>query len=430
MSGMDVVELSDKLWRGELEAPGSPSSEDPGGDHGENPFAPRNELVEVGEGTAFVNSFANVSAFDTGESLVCVDSGASFSAPEIHRMIREWSQSRLDTTIFSHGHIDHVFGVGLFEAEAAERGWDPPTVVAHENVPARFDRYVLTAGYNAAINSRQFGTPVEWPTEYRYPDRTYRDTLELEVDGERFELHHAKGETDDYTWTWVPGRKVLCPGDLIIWCVPNAGNPQKVQRYTREWSAALREMSGLGAEVLLPGHGLPVIGADRVNTILTDTADLLDHLHDETVRLMNDGATLDDVIHGVSAPGALLEKPYLRPIYDDPEFVVRNIWRLYGGWYDLDPASLKPARNSELAAELASMSGGAGALAARARELAAEGELRLAGHLAELAWKAAPEDAEVQAARAEVNDARTAAETSLMAKAIFMTAAREAREGG
>ncbi len=267
-----------------------------------------------------------------------------------------------------------------------------------------------------------------WPTEYRYPDETYRDTHKLEVGGERFELHHAKGETDDHTWTWVPGRRVLCPGDLIIWCVPNAGNPQKVQRYAREWAAALREMSGLGAEVLLPGHGLPVVGADRVRAILTDTAAMLEHLHDETLRMMNAGAPLDEILHEVKAPPELLEKPYLRPIYDDPEFVVRGIWRLYGGWYDLDPASLKPAPAGDLAREIAALAGGAGALAGRARELASKGELRLAGHLAEMAARAAPDDAEARAARAQVSEARQAAEPSLMAKAIFGAAARESRE--
>ena len=208
-------------------------------------------------------------------------------------MIRDWSPARLNTTIFSHGHIDHVFGVGAFELEAAEKGWPSPRVIAHEAVPARFDRYQLTAGYNATINSRQFGVDVAWPTEYRYPDQTYREALTLEVGGELFHLNHAKGETDDHTWTWVPGRGVLCTGDLIVWCAPNAGNPQKVQRYAREWAQALREMSELGAETVLPGHGLPVIGADRVRAILTDTAAMLEHLHDETVRMMNEGATLE-----------------------------------------------------------------------------------------------------------------------------------------
>lgn len=424
---MDLLELADRLWSGDLDVAGPPSPEHPGDEEAVNPFVPRGELVEVGQGTAFVSSFANVSAFETTEGLVCVDSGAPFSAAEIHRMIRAWSPARLHTTIFSHGHIDHVLGTGPFEAEARERGWAPPRVVAHENVAARFDRYKLTAGYNSAINSRQFGVPVDWPTDYRYPDETYRERVELEVGGERFELHHAKGETDDHSWTWVPARRVVCPGDLIIWCVPNAGNPQKVQRYPREWAAALREMSALGAETLLPGHGLPVVGADRVRAILDDTAALLEHLHDETVRMMNEDASLNQIVHEVRAPAELLGKPYLRPIYDDPEFVVRNVWRLYGGWYDLDPAGLKPARSSDLAREIASLAGGASELARRARQLASEGELRLAGHLAELAIAAAPGDSEVRVARAEVYEARSAAEPSLMAKSIFAAAARDSR---
>jgi len=84
------------------------------------------------------------------------------------------------------------------------------------------------------------------------------------VGGERFELHHGKGETDDHTWTWVPGRGVLCTGDFFIWASPNAGNPQKAQRYPREWAHALRDMQEVDAQVLLPGHGPPVVGAGRV----------------------------------------------------------------------------------------------------------------------------------------------------------------------
>ena len=42
---------------------------------------------------------------------------------------------------------------------------------------------------------------------------------------------------------------MLHPGDLFIWAVPNAGNPQKVQRFASDWAAALREMAGCGAEL-------------------------------------------------------------------------------------------------------------------------------------------------------------------------------------
>jgi alkyl sulfatase BDS1-like metallo-beta-lactamase superfamily hydrolase len=224
---------------------------------------------------------------------------------------------------------------------------------------------------------------------------------------------------------------VLCSGDLFIWASPNAGNPQKVQRYPIEWARALHKMASLGAEFLLPGHGVPVAGADRVRTALLDTAAFLESLHEQTVAMMNAGARLDEIIHTVKAPAELLDKPYLRPVYDEPEFVVRNIWRLYGGWYDGNPASLKPAADPIVAAELASLAGGASVLADRAAAVAAAGDedsLRLAGNLAEIAALAAPDDAGVHKVRAEVFAARAAFESSTMAKGVFAWAASESRK--
>ena len=411
-----MLELADRLWDGR----------EPIADH--HPVGLMGDLTEVAPGTAFVLSMANVTAFETGEGLLLVDTGGYLVAPRVFEQLREWSTSPLHTAIYSHGHVDHVFGAALFDQEARDQGRTLPRVVAHENVEKRFDRYALTAGYNSAINARQFQLEeLEFPTDFRRPDETYADVHSFEVGGERFELHHAKGETDDHTWTWVPGRKVLCCGDLFIWATPNAGNPQKAQRYPREWAAALREMERLGAELLLPGHGPPVAGAERVRTALSDTAALLESICEQTLALMNDGASLDTVVRSVTAPEELVSKPYLRSIYDEPEFIVRNLWRLYGGWYDGNPARLKPAPDAELAEELAALAGGAERLAERATELAENDELPLAGHLAELAVQAAPELQAAHSARAEVNERRRADATSTMARGVFASAAAESR---
>lgn len=407
---MSLLDLSDRILRGEAEIT----------DH--HPFAPSNELEEVDDGVAFVQSFANVAAIATGAGLCLVDTGSAFSAARIHEAIRAWSTERASTAIYTHGHIDHVFGTAVFEEEA------PLRVVSHEDVDPRFDRYIKTAGYNGVINQRQFSAPgLRWPVEYRHPDLTYRDRLDLDIGEVAIELHHARGETDDHTWVWIPDRKVLCTGDLIIWCTPNAGNPQKVQRYAEDWASALRTMAALDPELLLPGHGLPIAGRDNVRVVLLDTAELLESLATQTLALMNQGARLDDLLHTVTAPSHLLERPYLQPIYDDPEFIVRNLWRLYGGWYDGNPANLKPAPDAAVATEVATLAGGADALAERAVALAQAGELRVAGHLAEWAALAAPESQAVHAARAEVFAARVAAEPSLMARGVFGWAEAESR---
>jgi alkyl sulfatase BDS1-like metallo-beta-lactamase superfamily hydrolase len=177
-------------------------------------------------------------------------------------------------------------------------------------------------------------------------------------------------------------------------------------------------MATRDAEILLPGHGLPVMGAERVRSVLEDSAALLESLVEQTLTLMNEGAPLERVLREVSAPWWLLAKPYLRPIYDEPEFVVRNIWRLYGGWYDGNPANLKPAPSDLVAHEIASLAG-ADRLAARAEELAAGGELALACDLIEFAATAEPDDTRIAEVRASLYTARAERETSTMSKGIF-----------
>jgi glyoxylase-like metal-dependent hydrolase (beta-lactamase superfamily II) len=439
----DILGLADRLWRGEAGV-------------GEfHPVAHLGGLAEICAGVAFLPAFANITAVQTEDGLVLVDTGSAFVAHRNHAELRRWTGQRLNTAIYSHGHIDHVFGVGVFEAEAADQGWPAPVVVAHEALPHRFDRYRMTVGYNEIINQRQFGAAgLRWPTEYRYPDRTYVSELALEVGGVVLALRHEKGETDDHTVTWLADRRVLCCGDLFIWASPNAGNPQKVQRYPLEWAQALRRMAGLRPEYLLPGHGLPVIGEDRVAAALSDTAELLESLVSQTLAVMNGGGRLDEAIHSVAVPRHLVDRPYLQPVYDEPEFIVRTVWRQYGGWWDGNPATLKPAPERALAAELAGLAGGAAVLAARAVELAeavlaeavlagpaeqgnaalgprvaalrgGEEELRLAGHLAELAWLAAPQDGRVREARHRVFTIRADRATSTMSGGVYRWAADE-----
>ncbi|MEE4278351.1 MAG: alkyl sulfatase dimerization domain-containing protein [Halieaceae bacterium] len=390
------------------------------------------QLSEIADGLAVVEAFSHCIVFSTDEGLVTFDTSNEQGGALCVDAIRGWRRDPFHTIVFTHGHIDHVGGSAAFMAEDVA-----PTVVGHENVARRFERYRLTNGYNKIINERQFGQfrrrgydlaghkqflPVDTPV----PDTSYRETLELQIGGMDFHLKHARGETDDHTWAWVPRHKAICAGDFFIWAFPNAGNPQKAQRYPREWAAAMREMASFGAELFLPAHGLPIQGRERIAGVLDDVATALETLVEQTLQLMNEGARLNDIIHSVVLPPGTLDKPWLAPTYDEPEFVVQNIWRLYGGWYDGNPANLKPAPEQRLASELAALAGGARSLAERAVELQ-DDDPRLACHLVEMAALAAPENAAVHAMRAEVYRTRRSQETSLMAKGIFGAATNESQ---
>ena len=393
------------------------------------------QLSELGDGIAIVEAFSHCVLFETDDGLLAFDTSNRLGGARVVEAVRGWRTDRFNTVVYTHGHLDHVGGCGAFLADAASRGHPRPQVAGHENVSRRFDRYTLTAGYNRVINNRQFGQfrrfgfdisggPRFVPDTTPKPDLVYRESIDLDVGGLAVTLNHGRGETDDHTWAWIPAHRAICAGDFFIWNFPNAGNPQKVQRYPREWAQALRRIADQEAELFIPAHGLPIAGAARIRRVLTEVAEILEHLVRETLALMNDGARLNDIVNTVKVDQAKLAKPYLQPMYDEPEFVVRNIWRMYGGWYDGNPANLKPVRDADLAREIASLAGGALKLAERGQTVA-EDDIRLACHLVELAAQAEPDNDAVHAIRAQVYQKRRDSETSLMAKAIFGDAANE-----
>ena len=274
MSG-PIRDLAERFWSGAV-----PPSE---------LWKPTGQAEEVSPGVVFLHTFANMTVVRTGQGLVLVDTSNYAARARTFALVRAVDPGPVAAAIYTHGHADHALGLPPFLAEAREQGRPRPRIVGHRNVAARFARYRRTNGYNALINARQFGIAPSWPMDYDEPDVVYDTTLPLTVGEVALELHHARGETDDHTWVWWAERRILWTGDQFIWVAPNAGNPQKVQRYAADWAVSLRAMRALEPELLIPGHGVPIFGRDRVDQALADTAEWLETLERETVARMNAG---------------------------------------------------------------------------------------------------------------------------------------------
>ncbi len=367
--------------------------------------------------------FVNTYAVRTPAGLLLLDPGLPQNAAAAHQAVRQWSDAPLHTAVYTHGHADHAFGLRPY-LDAGER----PHIIAQENCLARFRRYRELYGWNAAINQRQFSLPMPvFVQRFDWPTLTVHDRLVQRLGEREVQYQAAKGETDDHLWVWLPAERYLFTGDLIIWQAPNCGNPQKVQRYPVEWAVALETMAALDAEWLFPGHGLAIAGRDAVRTVLTETARYLRVLIDQVRERMNAGEAPEAIVHAVEPDPELARRPFLRATYDHPKFIVRNLLRLWGGWWNGNAAELLPATSEAQAREIVALAGGVGRVVERGRRLLSDGDAVLASHVAEWATRAEPGERAAQELKRDVYARRLADERSLMGQGIFRAAMHDAQ---
>jgi alkyl sulfatase BDS1-like metallo-beta-lactamase superfamily hydrolase len=388
--------------------------------------------VEFADRALLVTGHGNVGYVYGDDGVVMIDTGT----PQVFgdhavRELRRFTDAPIRVVIYTHGHIDHAFNLAPVFADADARSYPRPRIVAHPRVLARFARYERLRGHTTLINRINFGTPPDTPIvpDFYYPDTLVEAATTLQVGDLRVELRPGIGETDDALWVWVAKRRVLFPGDFLLWGFPNIGNPFKVQRYAAGWAQALEEMAALHAIAAGPGHGPAVIGEVQLEEMLLDTARALRHLDDEVVRRLNAGQDFEQILAEVSLPADLKDKPYLAPIYGSPIYTVHAILREYAGWYDYDPSHLHPSLTPEIAAEVVSLAGGAGRLLDRAHGLAADNP-QLALHLVDFVVDGAEEGVRIEALalKADLLEARAQEMESFISYNILDVGARLIRE--
>lgn len=395
-------------------------------------FSDQGGIKHFEGGVHMLQLFANICFVETAEGVVVFDTGLPFDGPRIVEEIRKVTEQPVRYIIYGHGHADHAFGTWALIDDASERGYPRPVIIAHDNLPRRFDRYRETQSYQEHINRIQFAIPENIPafvTDYIYPDRTFSDKMILRLGEVTFELRHARGETDDTVWMWIPERGTVCVTDLWVWSCPNIGNPFKVQRYARDWAEALEAVVEKKPELMLPGHGSDISGAGKIEEACLIVARALRFLDRQVVDMLNKGKWQEEILHSFEWPEEFADSPYLAPIYGHPYFIVQALLRYYHGWYDGNPSHLFPCRSGEIAREILSLVGSGDKVIERARVLAVEGFNQLALHVLDLVIEGEPHPPrEALELKIQLLESLAAKEKSLIARNIFLGGARQVRE--
>ncbi|MBW1711472.1 MAG: MBL fold metallo-hydrolase, partial [Deltaproteobacteria bacterium] len=132
------------------------------------------------------------------------------------------ANGKVKYVIYTHGHGDHVGGSAAFKE-------DNPEFIANYYLPDRLDKYKFQAEHRARIGGQQFNYKAVPRKTFNwvYPTKTFLGEMTFKLGGMTFELHTARGETDDVCWVWIPEIKTAFIGDLLIGSFPNIGNPWK-----------------------------------------------------------------------------------------------------------------------------------------------------------------------------------------------------------
>lgn len=316
---------------------------------------------------------ANASWVNTTEGTVVIDTLLTREAGQKMKEKIDEADGPAKTIIYTHHHLDHVGGARAFIEDA-------PEVIGHRYLPEGFEKYQILREHRARIASIQFNVPFipDKLPPFVFPTKTYDTAMTFTLGDKTFELYHARAETDDATWVYVPEINAAFVGDLIIAGFPNIGNPFKPTRFALSWARALEAVREKSPELLIAHGGRAVYQGEDVKEILDITIEGIHAIHDQTVECINKDIPLDEMIHRVTLPDHLKDHPWLQFLYSRPEFAVYNIYRWYHGYFDHNPAHLLPRPDKEVNNEIVGLIGDNDSIVRRSKELFEKGKAQLA----------------------------------------------------
>jgi linear primary-alkylsulfatase len=349
--------------------------------------------------------------------------------------------------IYTHSHIDHFGGVlGVVDAGTTVPIVAPEGFMDHavsENVyagTAMLRRGVYHAGTSLPIGTAgTLGIGLGTGTSAGHVgliaptlDIT-RTGQEETLDGVRivFQITPATEAPAEMNFHF-PGRRALCMAENATRNLHNILTPRGAEvRDARGWSRYLAEAIELfadGTDVAFASHHWPTWGAGNVVTFLRQQRDLYAFLHDQTLRLLNQGYVAGEIAEMIEMPPALDAQWHTHGYYGTVNHDVKGIYQRYLGWWDGNPAHYWQHPPEAAAARYVETIGGIDATVAKARQYADSGDLRFA---AELGSHAVFADPAHQGARALLADVLTrigyGAEAATW-RNIFLTGSLELRQ--
>jgi alkyl sulfatase BDS1-like metallo-beta-lactamase superfamily hydrolase len=413
-------------------------------------------LFEIAPGFYQLRGFdlSNMHVVEGRDGIVVIDPLVSAeTAAAALALYREHRGERPVTgLIYTHSHVDHFGGAkGVLTAEEIEARRVPvlaPAGFLHhavsENVFAG-TAMARRAGYMyGALLERgpegQIGAGLGQTTSLGTitllpPNLDVAETGQEEVvDGVRMSFQLTPGtEAPAEMNIHFPDARVLCIADNAARSMHNILTPRgALVRDPRVWAHYLDEaieLFGERSDALFAGHHWPCWGGERIVDYLEKQRDLYTYLHDQTLRLLNQGHTGPEIAELIELPPSLAEEWHCREFYGSISHNTKAIYQRYMGWFDGNPAHLWEHPPVEQARRYVEFMGGAEAVLEKARASFDEGDYRWVAEVVNHLVFAEPENRAARELQAEALEQLGFGAENASWRNFFLMGAKELREG-
>ncbi|MCX4986599.1 alkyl/aryl-sulfatase [Streptomyces sp. NBC_00572] len=414
----------------------------------------RQGLYEVTEGIYQVRGLdlSNMTIVEGERGIVVIDPLISAeTAAAALALYREHRGDRPVTgLIYTHSHGDHFGGARGVLPHGTEEGVPilaPAGFLEHavsENVYAG-NAMGRRAGYMYGVMlptspAGQIGVGLGQATSTGVialvpPTVDITETGQEEtVDGVRIVFQLTPGTEAPSEMNFLfPDHRALCLAENATHNMHNVLTLRgAVVRDSRIWARYLDEAIEYfhgRYDVGFASHHWPTWGHDNVVRFLSEQRDLYAYMHDQTLRLLNDGLTGVEIAERIELPPALQKSWHARGYYGSLSHNTKAIYQRYLGWYDGNPAHLWEHPPVELAVRYVDLAGGPAEALAKARTYIESGDLRFAATVLNHLVFADPENAEAKTALAGVYDALGHGAENATWRNFYLTGAKELRDG-
>src|SRR5215831_8843835 len=226
------------------------------------------QLVKINGSIYMAETSSNVYVVTTPEGNVVIDTAPAKVAPEVKKVLAEQVHGPVKYIILTHGHADHIGGIDLWK--------EPGTQIIAQRNYVEFLNYVKRLeGFFAPRNAAAFRRSAEqtgaWPGNFAAkidPTILFDEKYEFTLGGVKFELFSTPGETPDHLTVWIPAFKAAFIGDNYSGIgVPEPNSFPNIYairgtkpRWALDWIRSLDTVLALKPEIVLNGHGEPIVG--------------------------------------------------------------------------------------------------------------------------------------------------------------------------